>query len=140
VGRDKGLNEHLNPLWRFLRSNLGRPWDRVYSEIRERVDSRSVLGAHVLDHLNGQVSTNCFLERKQLLNSTSWGHRPVFGFYVHPKTGILLETASRSRKAWRNKQREIRWAVGPDQDLYETFSGLWFWVRYETREGAEALV
>jgi hypothetical protein len=33
--RDKSFNEHLGPLRSFLRRNVGRPWNKVYSEIRE---------------------------------------------------------------------------------------------------------
>src|SRR5258708_27864728 len=31
---DKHLNENLAPLRRYLESQVGRPWDKVYSEIR----------------------------------------------------------------------------------------------------------
>src|SRR5438045_7109980 len=34
----KSFNEHLGPLRRFLDSNVGRPWDKVYSEICKHVD------------------------------------------------------------------------------------------------------
>ena len=32
-GNRKWFNDHLGPLRRFLLSNVGRPWDVVYSEI-----------------------------------------------------------------------------------------------------------
>ena len=35
--RDKHLNENLAPLRRYLRSQVGRPWDKVFSEIRAKV-------------------------------------------------------------------------------------------------------
>ena len=33
----KQLNEHLRPLYRFLDKQIGRPWDKVFSEICERI-------------------------------------------------------------------------------------------------------
>jgi hypothetical protein len=50
-GEYKQLNENLNPLERFLRKSVGRPWNDVNSEIRQRVDSRKAIGFHVLQHV-----------------------------------------------------------------------------------------
>ena len=38
----KSLNENLAPLVRFLRSRRGQPWDSVFSEICERLDTLCV--------------------------------------------------------------------------------------------------
>lgn len=46
----KSLNENLNPLWRFLKKNCGRPWSEVYSEMREVCDARSAIGYHIFQH------------------------------------------------------------------------------------------
>jgi hypothetical protein len=32
-GGEKHLNENLQPLWRYLERQVGRPWNKVYSEI-----------------------------------------------------------------------------------------------------------
>jgi len=129
---EKSFNEHLGPLWRFLRSNLGRPWSKVYSEIRAVIDGRGVLGNHLLDHLQWEVETNCFLEGKQV-RMWVWGSgsRPVQGFYVHPKTGLLQE-APRMRyvsRAKREPREVVRVQVG-DSRLFERFDGLWFETAY----------
>ncbi len=43
----KRLNEHLSPLRRWLRSNCGRLWDDVFSEICDRLSVRNATtGAH----------------------------------------------------------------------------------------------
>src|SRR5690242_5662034 len=44
----KFFNEHLGPLRRFLNSNVGRPWDKVYSEICKHVDRGNVVQKHIL--------------------------------------------------------------------------------------------
>ena len=59
------------------------------------------------------------------------GGRPVQGFYVHPKTGLLQE-ASRMRyvsRAKREPREVVRVQVG-DSRLFERFDGLWFETAY----------
>lgn len=51
----KSLNENLRPLRRYLLRQAGRPWDKVHSEIRARLDAGSVVKAHVLQHLFDDV-------------------------------------------------------------------------------------
>ena len=137
---EKSFNEHLKPLWRFLRSNLGRPWDKVYAEIRSRVDGRGVLGNHVLDHLHWEVDANCFQEGRKILTSGRFGWvEPVAGFYVHPKSGLLLEAPRRSWKR-RDRKDEVTRVEGPEGEIYRSFDGLWFAVRYEIEDGEVVLV
>src|SRR5579863_7981919 len=50
---EKWLNENLAPLRRYLMRQVGRPWDKVYGEIRKTIDTRSAAGLHVLQHLEG---------------------------------------------------------------------------------------
>src|SRR5262247_4117913 len=35
AGETKYFSDFLSPLRRFLRTNVGRPWDKVYSEMRK---------------------------------------------------------------------------------------------------------
>jgi len=41
----KRFSDVLGPLRGFLRSNIGRPWDNVFSELRQALDVRKVTGA-----------------------------------------------------------------------------------------------
>ncbi len=50
-GGYKMLNENLAPLRRYLEQQVGRPWDKVYSEIAERLRPTSTVQQHVRDHL-----------------------------------------------------------------------------------------
>jgi len=59
--RTKAFNEHLGPLRRFLDANVGRPWDKVYSEICKYVDRGNVVQKHILTHLFDYVVTNVIL-------------------------------------------------------------------------------
>jgi hypothetical protein len=47
----KSFNENLNPLLGYLHRSVGRPWDKVYSEICEAFDTRKVINRHILVHL-----------------------------------------------------------------------------------------
>jgi hypothetical protein len=41
----------LGPLAGFLRSNVGRRWNKVYSELRPDLEVRKVTGLHIFDQL-----------------------------------------------------------------------------------------
>lgn len=50
-GQSRELNEHLAPLQRYLRKQVGRPWDNVYSEISRHLAPTSAVKQHVRDHI-----------------------------------------------------------------------------------------
>ena len=52
---NKELNENLAPLYRFVQSQVGRPWNKIYSEIREFTNSNNTVQQHVLDHLFKEI-------------------------------------------------------------------------------------
>ena len=56
--KQKHLNENLAPLRRFLRSRLGRPWDKVYGEICQRINRDSAVQLHIWQHLAQYVCTD----------------------------------------------------------------------------------
>src|SRR5215510_1577917 len=97
----KGLTDLLGPLRRWLHSQVGRPWNDVYSEACAVINPDSIIRAHVKTHLLQFVERNTFMhERKVSVVDThrGGGIRPVvarrFGrsaFYVHPETGLLEE-------------------------------------------------
>jgi len=99
--KQKWLNEHLNPLRRYLESQVGRPWSKVYAEICQNLDSRKATGLHILQHLFDFVSVNTFLEGKTVMVWPEWGRArhalPVSGLYVHPVSGILRKTLEQKR-------------------------------------------
>jgi hypothetical protein len=90
---EKWLNENLQPLVRFLRSNVGRPWDKVRSEIAAHVRCTSAVQKHVLDHLADFVEEHPLFvgrvphHRRRLEPLVSRGMR--LRFWVCPRTGLL---------------------------------------------------
>ena len=90
----KDFSDRLGPLKRFLRKNIGRPWDKVYGELSQVLDKRSLTGRHIWMHIWQEVKVNCFLgpDGKVYLNTGFWSTHPFEGFYVHPRTKLLCHT------------------------------------------------
>src|SRR5580700_2479089 len=132
-GDRKQLNENLAPLRRFLESQVGRPWDKVFSEIAERLRADSTVQQHVRDHLRDFVATR---PRRGIAvwysrdNETLW-HQPL---YVDPRDGILKRTdrlpeqrARRRREADRKHQQPAseRVKLALDSEL-RCVGGIWY--------------
>jgi len=48
----KMFRDKLGPAHRWLVAQVGRPWDKVHSELRQRFDTRTTAGRHVVeDHM-----------------------------------------------------------------------------------------
>jgi len=94
----KWLNEHLGPLRRYLDSQVGRPWDQVFSEICAHINRDSAVQDHVRDHVDDYVTTHvvvidgvpCDGEGGRMYG-TPLHQLPGRGprWYVCPRTGLL---------------------------------------------------
>src|SRR2546426_9322466 len=87
----KQFSDLLGPLRRYLRTWVGRPWDKVWSEITQTLDSRSLTGQHIFDHIRWEVEQETWIDADgRLYHKRRWGSiELVDGLYVHPVTGIL---------------------------------------------------
>lgn len=95
---NKEFGENLTPLWGFVRKNVGRPWDKVFSELCKTFNMSSVINQHILQHLDGFVEQECFEEDGVVyVRSSRGGHASPLStnwtteYFVHPRTGILLK-------------------------------------------------
>jgi hypothetical protein len=105
----KRFSDVLGPLEGFLQSNLGRPWDKVFSELRQGLDVRKVTGRHIFDHLRRMVETDCSIGADRKVYADPYGYE-VTGFYVHPRTKLLClatRPSARERRKRRLMQQEI---------------------------------
>ena len=129
----KWLSDLLGPLEGFLRNNVGRPWNKVYSELRQGLDARKVTGQHIFDHLETMVETNCWIGVDRNVYSYGWRYR-VNGFYVHPKSGLLCFQQRQSARQ-REKERLLRQTIDEVKlgrcHSYRLIDDLWYWVAYE---------
>ncbi len=103
----KSFNEHLGPLRRFLETNVGRPWNKIYSEICQFVDRGNVVQKHILTHLFQYVVTDVILidgepcrgqphyrNYGQSLRTSDYRYQ----WYVCPKSGLLRASRYVPRK------------------------------------------
>lgn len=108
--RERNFMEHkefsdlLGPLKRWMESQVGRPWNKIYSEIRKNFPNNNKVNHHLIDtHLLGYVNRNTILRMdgkvKRIYDDSS---RYFYRFskrreldkdelYVHPVTGILTK-------------------------------------------------
>jgi hypothetical protein len=151
----KWLNENLAPLKRFLRSNVGRPWEKVYSEICAGIDRRNVVQAHIFEHLFGFVETrvravpskNGKYTVFQVLNwQQEWVPIEDRGtyFFVDPRTGILRENVARVTSSARTRERqaaiarEAIFAIREISDFEELHPIDGYWYRILFRVAAKS--
>jgi hypothetical protein len=119
-GGTRSLNEHLGPLRRYLESQVGRPWDKVFSEICEHINRNSAVQDHVRDHVDDYVETHVvFIDGVPCVGHPRGYGRPLVGgtgrddlicwrhplYYVCPTTGLLLRTTHGTTKAERRRRR-----------------------------------
>ena len=89
--RQKRRNMSLSPLEHFLACRVGRTWDQVWSEVCAAADVRSTLGGEIRDHVDCLVETKCWMEGRAVMADADFGpSRKVRGFYVHPRSGLLM--------------------------------------------------
>lgn len=105
----KWLNENLRPLERYLASQVGRPWDKVYSEICAGIDRRNTVQQHIHQHLEDFVATRLIRVDGVLCHHGGWfGLRPIDSewgprFFVDPDNGLL-----RRNRGWEDARRASR--------------------------------
>lgn len=144
----KWLNEHLSPLRRYLQSQVGRPWDKVYSEICRHIRLDSAVQSHVLDHLWDYVEIHTMLEQRDAGRALTGkarrrAARPTVCnsrgeplgqgwrwslFYVCPQSGVLKQIPPHLRRSWRRRPtREVMPRVVVSERLeWRKIDGLWF--------------
>jgi hypothetical protein len=112
-GGTKLLNEHLGPLRRYLDAQVGRPWDKVFSEICTHIDRASAVQDHVRDHVADYVAIHVLLiDGIPCSGEGDWNHgRPLHQmgrrhWYVCPRTGLLRRVKVPVRSRQRPPKRE----------------------------------
>ena len=126
-GYQKSFTDQLGPLRRYLHDQIGRPWDKVHSEICQHINRDSLVQAHVLTHLYQEVQVNVFLSEGVPCSGDPFRFgKPVFPekLYVCPKSGLL-----RKMKPPHRSTKQVN-RIGIDESLqYHCREGLWYEVR-----------
>lgn len=140
--KEKGLNENLAPLKRYLGKQVGRPWNKVFSEISANLKPTSTVQQHARDHLEDFVAVKTRMREGIVIAPGRFGDtRPVsetgFSFYVHPRTGLLKRNApaelrkARVRAAIKAAEaaRASRLRVIDAKTQLHLFDGVWWEVK-----------
>lgn len=97
----KQLNENLAPLKKYLRRQVGRPWNKVYQDISRGLRPTSAVQQHVRDHVWDYVERHVTLGPKgrvfgppKSCRSYDWSLFPG-DLYIHPRTGLLAVVKKR---------------------------------------------
>lgn len=142
--KTKMLNENLSPLKRFLSRNVGRSWNKVYSEISENLKPSSTVQQHVRDHVQDFVAT-----KTRMRNGKVFVHPWRFGgeesleasryvYFVHPRTGLLkrnphYKTWQRAHRDWKAQWEKARLdrlrIVDAKTQLHLLSDGAWWEVK-----------
>ena len=119
-GYTKSFSENLNPLIGYLRTRLGKPWDKTYSEIRQNFDARKVINDHILQHLFDFVEIHAKIIDGKPMVLQKYRHEwiPIresySDFYVDPRDGLLKETL----RAETGRQKRARMEAKQAQELH----------------------
>lgn len=136
--RDKGLNENLAPLQRYLERQVGRPWNKVYGEILAGVDTRSAIGLHVLQHIPQLIWIHTYMKDGRVYARQYREGIPVCGLYVHPVTGIVRLIRRRRPRLGIGWYETAPTVVPINQnEWFEKMDGLWYRMQAENRDPSQ---
>ncbi len=134
----KTLNENLNPLYRFLDSRLGQPWNDVYSEILSQLNLNNPVEYHVYQHLIEfrMVEIDTHIDDAGRVCSSKYGQWVLSEptsypeYYVHPTTGLLCKSPRKKKWSWgsQSKQEHSRRRLHKTNPLiqYWLVNGVWY--------------
>lgn len=126
----KSQTDVVGPLYGYLRKQVGRPWNKVYSEICKVMDRRNIAQDHVFNHIFDRVCRDPILHKDGVWRERDarWYSSPP-ELFVHPKTG-LLQKNKRPKEAPKKKKliTEIE-LEGPSRYVY--LGGIWYLAKVE---------
>lgn len=147
VRRHPWFSENLAPLRRYLDAQVGRPWDTVYSEIRQRIDTGNAVQYHILQHLYDRLAVAVRIaDDGSLWHAGRWG-RPQrlearWGpdLYVCPRTGLLRRVRRRQRQELPPPVDHLP-GSGPNHD-HRLIAGQWYeaWWGTDPATGARIIL
>lgn len=94
----RDFKDKLGPVKSWLEAQVGRPWDKVFSEVTKTFDRRSTAGRHVIEHIEGFVTLP-----NEPYSWRSRSYRFPGELYVDDH-GILRQEPWISRTAWWKKR------------------------------------
>lgn len=133
--KSKYLSDHLGLLRRFLRSKVGQPWNDIYSELCQKLDTSTMAGQHVIGHLWDYVERHVEIIDGQVYSkSYRWNRIRLDGsyynrFYIHPETGILCAVQKVNRKQKR-QQKQTDIVIIDNYHQYQKVNEIWYLITF----------
>lgn len=129
----KWFCDRLGPLRRYLEKQVGRPWDKVWSEICANIPAGGIMQQHVRSHVFDFVVVKTMLVDGRVYGVRDWRPEPIEEMwsyrsllYVCPRTGLLRRRTQSRRPRWSWTDVFKRGLRTPDGRPLEKIGGLWF--------------
>lgn len=129
--KTKYFSDHIRPLYRWLRSKVGQPWNTVYSDLCYKLDPRGLSGQHILSHVWDFVELYVVLidgvpyERTNERSLSNYWRETL---YVHPETGILC-LAEKLKKEAPKKCDDL--LVIDSYHQYRKINDIWYLITFK---------
>lgn len=128
--KTKHFSDHLGPIRRWLRSKVGQPWNIVYNELCQKIDTKTLCGQHLLFHVWQFVEKEVDLidgvpHRKNGYKYFGWRSE---GLYVHPETGLLCKVELNKKKP--DQKASDRLIINQYHE-YRKLNDIWFLVTFQ---------
>lgn len=128
----KEFDEYFAPLLRMLNKNVGRPWDKIYSELSKSLNGGGTVIEHVKVHLRQFVITDALESDRDGI----YGHYRKFGDGFTPlykgqlfvnKHGLLAR--AKAPPAPPKEEPPVTFVQLPGEEAYVRHHGVWYWAR-----------
>lgn len=129
--KTKYFSDHIRPLYRWLRSKVGQPWNAVYSELCKKLDPRGLSGQHILFHVWHFVELHVVLidgVAYERTNECSLSNYWCETLYVHPETGILC-LAEKLKKEAPKKPDDL--LIIDSYHQYRKIYDIWYLITFK---------
>ena len=144
--QEKGFGENLAPLKRFINKQIGRPWNKVYSEICQHNSKAGAVGLHIFQHLFAYIETNTEkYEHGRIYtkagDTTHWNwarYEISHGtLYVDPNDNII-KRYKKNKKQPQPKTETKSINVDADTSI-ENIDGIWYRITWSATPRAQRL-
>lgn len=138
-GWGKTQRDNLNPLRKFIEANVGRPWDKVYSEICAKNDPRNISQYHLRSHVYHLIEKDVVMINNIPHHGQGrWGYlSPIYhfqhngGLYIHPVTGLVCQVKHKRPSYRTRKPKEVTHIDLDAGESYQKRDGVWYRIRQQ---------
>jgi len=124
------FSDLIGPLRGLIKKNVGRPWNKVYSEICEHISPGNQVQNHILQHLKWEVELDVEMVGKVPHDKTTHRYRRDTAcrskYYVNPNTGLLCLNKYYESYRYRRRKEIPDYIKIDDTHQARMFGGIWY--------------